>query len=94
MLGGRIAASAGEVIFYDPGKKLEEAQYQSCKSDPVNDQKWQEIVERLLDLENRFSLGFQRRNGHLTAEIDGKREDLLPEHFQWIRPKGELEGYH
>ncbi len=40
-------ASAGEVIFYDPNRKLEEAQYQSCKSHPVDDQKWIEIVGRI-----------------------------------------------
>jgi glutamate synthase domain-containing protein 3 len=87
-------ASAGEVIFYDPARRLEEAQYQGCMKHPVDEKKWKEIVERLLDLESRFSLGFRRKNGHLTADIDGKPEDILPEHFQWIRPKGELEGYH
>ena len=32
-------ASAGEVIFYDPNGKLDEAQYQSCKRHPVDDPK-------------------------------------------------------
>jgi glutamate synthase domain-containing protein 3 len=87
-------ASAGEVIFYDPSGRLEEAQYQGSVSQPVDDNKWKEIMGRLLHLENCFNLGFYKKNGHLTVHVDGRLEDVLPEHFQWIRPKGELEGYH
>jgi len=87
-------ASAGEAIFYDPLKRLEEAQYKGCISQPVDEEKWREILGRLLSLEGIFGLGICRENSHLTLRIDGKPETMAPEDFRWIRPKGELEGYH
>ncbi|HXX35580.1 MAG TPA: glutamate synthase-related protein [Thermodesulfobacteriota bacterium] len=87
-------ASAGEVIFYDPKKKLEEGQYKSCLLQPVDDKKWEEIMGRLMKLEDIFGLGFSRQNSHLTARIDGELKTIAPESFRWILPKGELEGYH
>jgi hypothetical protein len=87
-------ASAGEAIFYDPQKKLEEGQYKSCAVQPISDDKWEEIKSRLMKLENIFGLGFSRENGHLGALIDGDLITITPESFRWILPKGELEGYH
>ncbi len=87
-------ASAGEVIFYDPFGRLEEAQYKGSASDSIDEDKWKEIVNRLLHLENLYGLGFCPENGHLTLPVDGEVRAILPEHFRWIRPKGELEGYH
>jgi glutamate synthase domain-containing protein 3 len=94
--GGKIlaGASAGEIVFYDPKGRLDEAQYKSCVSQPVNDKKWEEIMDRLINLEKIFSLGISRKNGHLAAMIDGHLQALTPENFLWILPKGELEGYH
>jgi glutamate synthase domain-containing protein 2 len=87
-------ASAGEVIFYDPQKRLEEGQYKSCILQPMDDKKWGEIMGRLMKLENIFGLDFSRENGHLTLPIDGGLKTITPESFRWILPKGELEGYH
>jgi hypothetical protein len=87
-------ASAGEVVFYDPKKRLEEGQYKSCAVQPIDDKKWEEIVGRLMKLESIFGLGFFRENSHLTAPIDGRLKTITPESFRWILPKGELEGYH
>ena len=87
-------ASAGEVIFYDPEGKLSEAQYKSCTAKPIDHRKWEEIITRLMGLEKIFGLGISRENGHLTVRIDGRPENMAPEDFKWIRPKGELEGYH
>jgi glutamate synthase domain-containing protein 2/FAD/FMN-containing dehydrogenase/glutamate synthase domain-containing protein 3/glutamate synthase domain-containing protein 1/ferredoxin len=87
-------ASAGEIIFYDPKVRLEEAQYKSCMVQAIDGKKWGEVVDRLMNLENIFSLGISRENGHLTALIDGNLETVTPESFRWILPKGELEGYH
>jgi hypothetical protein len=87
-------ASAGEAIFYDPSDRLEEAQYKGCVSQPIDDKKWQEIMDRLMKLENIFALGFSRKNSHLTLTIDGCLQTITPENFQWILPTGELEGYH
>ncbi|MCX5910252.1 MAG: hypothetical protein NTY64_24530, partial [Deltaproteobacteria bacterium] len=87
-------ASAGEVIFFDPAGRLNEAQYPACMVQPIDDAKWLEIVDRLMKLENIFGLGFARKNGHLEALIDGHLEAITPEHFRWIRPTGALEGYH
>jgi len=87
-------ASAGEAIFYDPDRRLEEAQYKSCTVHPIDDQKWEEIAGRLLKLERIFDLGISRENSHLAIRIDGHPETLEPENFRWIIPRGELEGYH
>jgi len=87
-------ASAGEVIFYDPKYRLQEAQYQGCRIEPINEQKWKEITDRLMKVENIFGLGISKENGHLTIEINRFPETMTPEHFRWIIPKGELEGYH
>ena len=87
-------ASAGEVIFYDPQKRLEEAQYKRLCVQSIDDKKWEEIMGRLMKLENIFALGFSRKNSHLTVKIDGHLETITPENFRWIIPKGELEGYH
>jgi glutamate synthase domain-containing protein 3 len=87
-------ASAGEAIFYDPNGRLEEAQYKGCMSQPIDDKKWQEIMGRLMVLENIFDLGFSRQNSHLTVSIDEHLQTITPENFRWIIPKGELEGYH
>ena len=87
-------ASAGEVIFYDPKGRLEEAQYKGCESKPVNEKKWLEIINRLMNLEDIFALGFSKKNQHLLVRIDGNLQTITPEQFQWILPKGELEGYH
>ncbi len=87
-------ASAGEVIFYDPKQRLEEGQYKSCAVRPIDNRKWEEVIARLMKLEDVFGLGFFRQNNHLTASIDGKRITITPESFRWILPKGELEGYH
>jgi glutamate synthase domain-containing protein 2/glutamate synthase domain-containing protein 3/glutamate synthase domain-containing protein 1 len=87
-------ASAGEVIFYDPHRRLEEGQYKSCAVQPIDSGKWEEIMGRLMKLENIFGLGFSRQNSHLTALIDGELKTITPESFRWILPKGELEGYH
>ena len=94
--GGKIlaGASAGEILFYDPKGRLEEAQYKSCAAHPIDDKKWEEIMERLMNLEKIFGLGISRENGHLTAMIDGHLQTLTPKSFRWILPKGELEGYH
>jgi hypothetical protein len=87
-------ASAGEAIFYDPMGKLEEPQYKGGKAHPIDDKKWEGIVMRLLHLEKIFSLGLCQENGHLTLSIDRQRQEIVPESFRWIRPTGELEGYH
>ncbi|MFB3884196.1 MAG: glutamate synthase-related protein [Thermodesulfobacteriota bacterium] len=87
-------ASAGEAIFYDPRKRLEEAQYRGCVAQPIDDKKWEEIVSRLMKLENIFALGFSRENSHLAVKIGGHPRTIKPEDFRWIIPKGELEGYH
>jgi glutamate synthase domain-containing protein 2/glutamate synthase domain-containing protein 1/glutamate synthase domain-containing protein 3 len=87
-------ASAGETIFYDPSRRLEEAQYKGCAVNPIDDKKWKEIANRLMHLGNIFGLGISRENSHLLLRIDGHLRTLEPEHFRWIIPKGELEGYH
>ncbi len=94
--GGKIlaGASAGEVIFYDPEKRLNQEQYKSCVSNPMNGKKWGEIMNRLMNLEKIFSLGFSRKNDHLTVRMDGDFQNLTPDKFLWLLPKGELEGYH
>jgi glutamate synthase domain-containing protein 2/FAD/FMN-containing dehydrogenase/glutamate synthase domain-containing protein 3/ferredoxin len=94
--GGKIlaGASAGEIVFYDPMGRLDEAQYKSCLVQAIDQKKWEEIVNRLMNLERIFGLGISRENNHLTAMIDGHLQTLTPESFRWILPKGELEGYH
>jgi len=87
-------ASAGEIVFYDPKGKLEEAQYKSCVVHPIDHKKWEEIMERLLNLEKIFGLGISRENSHLRVHIDGEKQIITPDSFRWILPKGELEGYH
>jgi glutamate synthase domain-containing protein 3 len=87
-------ASAGEVIFYDPSRRLDEAQYKACMVNSIDDKKWKEIAARLMSLENIFGLGISKENNHLTLRMDGYLETMTPEHFRWIIPKGELEGYH
>ncbi len=87
-------ASAGEVIFYDPKGKLNEAQYKSCIAKPIDPQKWEDMMNRMMNLEKIFGLGISRKNNHLTIDIERKLESMSPEDFKWIVPKGELEGYH
>jgi glutamate synthase domain-containing protein 3 len=87
-------ASAGEAIFYDPDHRLEKAQYKGCATKPIDHKKWEEIVGRLIKLENMFALGFSRENSHLVLPIDRDLQTLTPENFRWILPTGELEGYH
>ncbi|MCX8116865.1 MAG: hypothetical protein N3G78_02890 [Desulfobacterota bacterium] len=87
-------ASAGEVIFYDPEGKIQEAQHRGCLTRPLDPQKWSEIERRLLKLEEIFALGIKGKNGQLTLQVEGRSEPLGPEAFKWILPKGELEGYH
>ena len=95
-LGGKIlaGASAGEVLFYDPNRKIGKAQDHGCAVKPVDYKKWEDIVRRLLRLEKIFALGIGKENSHLTLRIDGKTEPLTPEQFLWIIPTGGLEGYH
>ena len=87
-------ASAGEVIFYDPKGSLKEAQYGSCVANPIDHEKWEEIMNRLISLDKIFNLGIIRKNNHLKANIDGDLKTIAPDDFRWILPKGELEGYH
>ncbi len=87
-------ASAGEAIFYDPSRRVEEAQYKGCLLRPMDGKKWEEVIGRLIKLEKIFSLGLSRKNSHLTLHIDGHLQTLTPEDFRWILPTGELEGYH
>ncbi len=87
-------ASAGEAIFYDPDHRLEKAQYKGCATKPIDEKKWMEMVDRLMKLEKMFGLGFSRENSHLILPIDGALQTITPDHFQWIVPTGELEGYH
>ncbi len=87
-------ASAGEAIFYDPSRRLEEAQYKGCVLRPIDDKKWEEMIDRLIKLEKIFALGLSRENSHLTLHIDGHLQTITPEDFRWILPTGELEGYH
>jgi glutamate synthase domain-containing protein 2/FAD/FMN-containing dehydrogenase/ferredoxin len=87
-------ASAGEILFYDPDDKLEEAQYRGSVVHPVDDKKWGEIMERLMRLEGMFALGFSRENNHLTVRIDGRVQTITPDTFKWVLPTGTLEGYH
>jgi len=61
---------------------------------PIDDKKWEEIMDRLMNLENIFNLGISKESSHLIIRIDGNLETIAPEHFRWILPKGELEGYH
>jgi hypothetical protein len=94
--GGKIlaGASAGETLFYDPNRRIEEAQHHGCNVKPVDDKKWEDIVRRLLHLEKFFALGIGKENSHLTLRVDGKTEPLTPEQFLWVIPTGSLEGYH
>jgi hypothetical protein len=95
--GGKIlaGASAGEVVFYDPDRKIEKAQHHGCMVKPIDDKKWEDdIVRRLLHLEKIFALGIDRENSHLILRIGGKTEPLTPEKFLWVIPTGSLEGYH
>ncbi|MCX5837056.1 MAG: glutamate synthase-related protein, partial [Deltaproteobacteria bacterium] len=87
-------ASAGEVIFFDPHGRLQEAQYQGSKAHPVDEKKWEEISERLLKVEEIFALGIRREQTRLMLAVDGQQRTLLPENFKWILPTGSLEGYH
>jgi glutamate synthase domain-containing protein 2/FAD/FMN-containing dehydrogenase/glutamate synthase domain-containing protein 3/ferredoxin len=87
-------ASAGEVIFYDPKEKVSDAQYRSCVAKPIDHQKWEGIMNRLMSLEKVFGLGFSRENSHLTIHIEKELQIMRPEDFKWIVPKGELAGYH
>ncbi len=91
MLAG---ASAGEAIFYDPDRRLDEGQYKGCVVRPVDDKKWEEIVSRLMHLENIFGLGISKENNHLTVHIDRHLQTMTAENFRWVLPTGELEGYH
>ena len=86
--GGKIlaGASAGEVIFYDPTHRLEEAQYRGSQAHPLSDEKWQQIVKRLLKLEGIFGLGFSKENGHLRVSIDGQPRTMAPEDFRLASP--------
>jgi glutamate synthase domain-containing protein 3 len=86
-------ASAGEVIFFDPHRKLEEGQYQGCVERPIDEEKWEEITKRLLRLEELFGLGLEA-NGSLKIGIDGESREIGPEDFRLIRPRVELAGYH
>ena len=87
-------ASAGEVIFYDPNRRLDEAQYRGGKVNPIDQKKWEEIMERLLKLERIFNLGISKENNHLHINLKGNFLSMTPEDFRWIVPRGELEGYH
>jgi len=87
-------ASAGEVIFYDPFGRLEEAQYGGCVVKPIDEKKWKDILGRLMKLEEIFSLGFSRVGDHFVGHMDGGVETIAREHFCWVLPKGVLEGYH
>ena len=87
-------ASAGEVIFFDPHGKLEEAQYQGSKAHPLDEAKWEEVLGRLLKLEDIFGLGICRDESRLMLHFDGRNRTILPENFKWILPTGSLEGYH
>lgn len=87
-------ASAGEIIFYDPNGRLDKDQYKSCVVQPIDDKKWEEIIDRLMNLEKIFGLSISNGNSHLTFRIDGQIQTITPENFKWILPKGELEGYH
>jgi len=87
-------ASAGEAIFYDPSRRLEKAQYKGCVVHPVDDKKWETIVSRLSNLEKIFGLGISIKHSDVTHHINGHSEALTPEHFRWVIPGGELEGYN
>lgn len=87
-------ASAGEAVFFDPDNRLEEAQYQGCRAQPVTDAKWQGLVQRLLRLHEVFGLGLGRGNGSPVLRLEGRDMTLAPEHFRWLVPTGALEGYH
>ena len=87
-------ASAGEVIFFDPKGRVDKAQYGTCVERPVDDKKWEDILKRLMKLEDLYNLGFSRENGHLTACIDGEVQVVTPDRFRWILPTATLEGYH
>jgi hypothetical protein len=91
---GWVCASAGEVIFYDPNRKIEKAQHHGCNVKPIDDKKWEDIARRLLYLEKIFALGIGKNNSHLTLRVDGKTESLTPDKFLWVIPTGSLEGYH
>ncbi len=87
-------ASSGEVIFYDPRGRLDEAQYKTCKTKSIDLSKWNEIKNRLMELDKIFGLGISPENGHLTITMDGVLKTMKAEDFKWILPKGELAGYH
>jgi glutamate synthase domain-containing protein 3 len=87
-------ASAGEVIFFDPRGKLQDAQYQGSEARPVDEKKWGEIAERLFKLEGIFGLGLRREGSRLILDVDGQNRILLPGDFKWILPMGSLAGYH
>jgi hypothetical protein len=87
-------ASAGEVIFFDPKGRIDKAQYGACVERPVDDKKWEDVLNRLMKLEDLYNLGFSRENRHLTVCIDGEVQAVTPDRFRWILPTATLEGYH
>ena len=86
-------ASSGEVILFDPDRKVEEGQFQGCLEGTIDPEKWEDITRRLLRLEELFDLGMER-NGGFKLSVDGGIRELTPQDFRLIRPRVELAGYH
>ncbi len=78
--GGKIlaGASAGEIIFYDPKGRLDEAQYKSCMVKPIDDKKWEEIDGTPDETWERSSLSDFREKTDISPLIS--TENCKPSH--------------
>jgi len=90
MLGG---ASRGSFVFFDPEKRLHEAQYTHGKISDFQNGEWDYYLKNIKELFSLSNIAIYRKNGSEYINVEGKMIELSRKNFVKIVPKGGLKGY-
>ncbi len=90
LLGG---ASRGQMLFFDPYKRLDPHQYTHGKVEAISTEEWPRWKQMVLTTLREAGVPVEIDQGTEVFEADGKRFAITPEQFTLIVPKGELKGY-
>jgi len=90
MLGG---ASRGTFVFFDPEKRLHEAQYTHGIEKPFDIGQWEYYLENIRNVFKMANIAVYEKNGSEYINVDGKMVELAPVNFRKIVPRGGLKGY-
>jgi hypothetical protein len=87
--GGKILAgsAAGEIVIFDPEKKVKPAQFEDAQEVALTDDEWKkDYLPYILAKFNAIGLGTKKDENTLVIRINGQDMEITKEHFRRLKP--------